>query len=187
MPGPSTVANAAHNVNIDILAYGGWPLFLTYVAMMVLIIIAILRVTFRSNKYDPIFISLSVGWICYQIQAAISINQIGLAIWGWLLGGSLIAYEIATRDTAVIENISPGKKIKKNTKKKEKKGKLNTLKEKIEQRYHYLTAELDYQSGGSNLYSKLRDLHYTLENLYIVGPLTNLTGENATLILSFKS
>lgn len=115
MPGPSTVSNAAHNVNIDILAYGGWPLFLAYFAMMVLIIIAILRVTFRSKKYDPIFISLSVGWICYQIQAAISINQIGLAIWGWLLGGSLIAYEIATRDTAVIENISTGKKIKKNS------------------------------------------------------------------------
>ena len=42
-------------------------------------------------------ISLSVSWICYQVQALISINQIGLAIWGWILTGAVIAYEISTR------------------------------------------------------------------------------------------
>jgi hypothetical protein len=31
------------------------------------------------------------------LQSVISINQIGLAVWGWLFGGALIAYEIATR------------------------------------------------------------------------------------------
>jgi hypothetical protein len=31
----------------------------------------------------------------------ISINQIGLAIWGWLFGGALIAYEIATRPKTI--------------------------------------------------------------------------------------
>ena len=31
------------------------------------------------------------------MQSIISINQIGLAIWGWLFSGALIAYEIATR------------------------------------------------------------------------------------------
>jgi tetratricopeptide (TPR) repeat protein len=33
------------------------------------------------------------------LQSIISINQIGLAVWGWLFGGALIAYEIATRPT----------------------------------------------------------------------------------------
>lgn len=99
LPGPNTVTNAAHNVNIDVLAYGGWPLFASYLLIMVLTIISIIRLILRQRKYDPIGISLVVGWVCYQIQAAISINQIGLAIWGWLFSGAIVAYEIATRVT----------------------------------------------------------------------------------------
>ena len=51
----------------------------------------------RTKKYDPIFVALFVGWTCYQVQSLISINQIGLAVWGWVFGGLLIAYERATR------------------------------------------------------------------------------------------
>jgi hypothetical protein len=40
-------------------------------------------------------------WICYQVQSLISINQIGLAVWGWLLSGALIAYEIRDRSSSV--------------------------------------------------------------------------------------
>jgi hypothetical protein len=35
---------------------------------------------------------MSCVWICYQVQSIISINQIGLAVWGWVLSGALIAY-----------------------------------------------------------------------------------------------
>jgi O-antigen ligase len=116
MPGPNTVTNAAHNVNIDLLAYGGFPLFICYMALLVITLIAIIRVTLRSKKYDVIFVALATGWICYQIQAAISINQIGLAIWGWLFGGAIIAYEISTRDTEVQmrQNSEKTPQIKKN-------------------------------------------------------------------------
>jgi hypothetical protein len=99
MPGPNTVTNAAHNVNIDVLAYGGWPLFLSYLFMIILTFVSILKLIIRKRQYDGISVSLIVGWVCYQIQAAISINQIGLAIWGWLFSGAIVAYEIATRST----------------------------------------------------------------------------------------
>jgi hypothetical protein len=56
----------------------------------------------RSREFNFILISLSVAWICYQVQSVISINQIGLAIWGWILGGALIAYEKVTRPNNVI-------------------------------------------------------------------------------------
>jgi hypothetical protein len=39
-------------------------------------------------------VSLTGVWLCYQLQSTISINQIGLAIWGWAVGGAIIAYEI---------------------------------------------------------------------------------------------
>jgi len=97
LPGPNTTTNAAHNVPFDVLAFGGWPLFVVYLAILSLSVIAIVKVTLRVKKYDAIFVTLTTAWVCYQLQSIISINQIGLAIWGWLFGGALIAYEVATR------------------------------------------------------------------------------------------
>jgi hypothetical protein len=97
LPGPNTVTNAAHNVPFDVFAFGGWPLFVSYIAILLLSVIAIIKVTIRARAYDGIFVTLTTAWVCYQLQSIISINQIGLAIWGWLFGGALIAYEIATR------------------------------------------------------------------------------------------
>jgi O-antigen ligase len=102
-PGPETTSNAAHNIPMDILSYGGWPLFISYIFLIVLAVIAIIKVTLRNKNYDGTFIALAVAWACYQIQAVISISQIGLAIWGWVLSGAVIAFEIATRDSNVSE------------------------------------------------------------------------------------
>ena len=104
LPGPNTTTNAAHNVPFDVFAFGGWPLFITYLAILSLSLVAIIKVTFRARKYDAIFVTLTTAWICYQLQSIISINQIGLAVWGWLFGGALIAYEIATRPKKDSEN-----------------------------------------------------------------------------------
>jgi hypothetical protein len=98
-PGPNTITNAAHNVILDQFAYGGWPMLLAYLAIFALVILAIFKVALRSREFDFNFIALAVAWICYQVQSVISINQIGLAIWGWILGGSLIAYERVTRSS----------------------------------------------------------------------------------------
>jgi O-antigen ligase len=97
LPGPNTVTNTAHNVPFDVFAFGGWPLFVIYLGILALSVIAIIKVTLRARKYDSIFVTLTTAWACYQLQSIISINQIGLAVWGWLFGGALIAYEIATR------------------------------------------------------------------------------------------
>ncbi len=97
LPGPNTTTNAAHNVPFDVFAFGGWPLFVSYLAILALSVSAIIKVTVRNRKYDAVFVTLTTAWLCYQLQSVISINQIGLAVWGWLFGGALIAYEIATR------------------------------------------------------------------------------------------
>ena len=97
LPGPNVTTNAAHNVPFDVFAFGGWPLFIPYLGILLLSAIAIIKVTARTRAYDPVFVTLTTAWVCYQLQSIISINQIGLAIWGWLFGGALIAYEVATR------------------------------------------------------------------------------------------
>ena len=114
-PGPNTTTNAAHNVILDQFAYGGWPMLLAYLAVFPLVILAIFRVSLRNREFDFAFIALAVAWICYQVQSVISINQIGLAIWGWILGGSLIAYEKVTRpsqDSEIKQSTPNGRRVK---------------------------------------------------------------------------
>lgn len=95
LPGVDTVINTAHNVFLDMFAFGGWPLLISYVIIVVIVMISVVRFTIRNRKFDPIFVSLTSVWLCYQLQSTISINQIGLAIWGWTLGAAIIAYEVA--------------------------------------------------------------------------------------------
>ncbi len=97
-PGPDTTTNSAHNVIIDFFASGGWPLMLSYLAMLIIAAVALLRVTLRDRTYRPEFVAIASVWICYQLQSIISINQIGLAIWGWVLTGALVGYERASRN-----------------------------------------------------------------------------------------
>ena len=97
LPGPNTVTNSAHNVNIDIFSYGGFPLLLAYLSLLVLAAIAIVKVVMRTPGYDKYFYPIATAWVCYQAQAIISINQIGLAVWGWALTGAVIGYERCTR------------------------------------------------------------------------------------------
>lgn len=111
LPGPNTTTNAAHNVPFDVFAFGGWPLFIVYLGILALTVSAIIKVTIRARKYDAVFVTLTTAWVCYQLQSIISINQIGLAVWGWLFGGAVIAYEIATRPSKD-EVISDGVKGK---------------------------------------------------------------------------
>lgn len=92
-PGIETVTNAAHNVVIDLFSYGGFPLLISYLAILSLGLSSIFKVLRRRSRYDGIFVAFAVVWVCYQVQSLISINQIGLAIWGWVLTGALISYE----------------------------------------------------------------------------------------------
>jgi hypothetical protein len=95
-------ANSAHNVFLDIASNGGFTLLAIYLAIVVVVIVSIIRVVKRSEGFDVYFAALVGAWVAYQSQSLISINQIGLAIWGWVLSGLIIGYEINTRvkDTA---------------------------------------------------------------------------------------
>jgi O-antigen ligase len=90
-------SNAAHNVYLDIASSGGFPLIAIYLAILALVIVSIAKVVKRSDGFDVYFVAIVGAWVAYQTQAFVSINQIGLAIWGWVLSGLIIGYEINTR------------------------------------------------------------------------------------------
>ncbi len=99
LPGVNTIVNTAHNVPLDMFAFGGWPLFIAYLSIMCISLRAALVIIRKMNSYDAVGIALITAWTCYQVQSIISINQIGLAIWGWVLSGSLIAYSKYSPDS----------------------------------------------------------------------------------------
>jgi hypothetical protein len=74
----------------------------------------------RAHTYNPIFIGFVAVWVGYQAQSIISLNQLGLAVWGWIISGLIIGYEINTRgeqhgvDTAA--NTTKNKKAVKGSK-----------------------------------------------------------------------
>ena len=107
--GPDTTSNAAHNVYLDISSYGGFPLLIVYAALMALVLISAVKVLKRSTSFNPVFAGIFAGWVAFQAQSIISINQIGLAMWGWVLSGLIIGYEIKTRDVVVESVVKKGR------------------------------------------------------------------------------
>ncbi|MEN9736251.1 MAG: hypothetical protein RL129_961 [Actinomycetota bacterium] len=91
--GPSTVSNAAHNVYIDIASTAGIFALLAYLAVIFLGLRAAYKIAKRTTDFDPFFVGIFVSWVGYLIQSAISINNIALGIWGWVLPGVLISIE----------------------------------------------------------------------------------------------
>jgi hypothetical protein len=95
--GVNDYSNAAHNVFLDISSSGGFPLLLVYLILVIYALISAIRVLKRSREFNAPFVAIFAGWVAYQVQSLISINQLGLAIWGWVLTGLIIGYEINTR------------------------------------------------------------------------------------------
>ena len=115
---PGTISNAAHNVVIDIFSYGGFPLLLSYLALLTIGLISIVRYAKRTKVYNGTFVGLAAAWVCYEVQSIISINQAGLAIWGWVLLGALVAFEYSTRSDGqehAKSSVVSSKKIKNST------------------------------------------------------------------------
>jgi hypothetical protein len=106
-PGVDTVINTAHNVYMDMFAFGGWPLLIAYCFITVSVLFSIIKFIRNNRKFDFTFVTLASLWACYQLQSIISINQVGLAIWGWVSAGLLIAYANVNHNQ-ITNNQPPG-------------------------------------------------------------------------------
>jgi len=88
--GLGRTANSAHNISLDVAAGGGFPLLICYLILLGIIAFNILKGLKKGLAKNSIFMAASMSWIAYQVQAAVSINQIGVGVWGWILGGLLL-------------------------------------------------------------------------------------------------
>lgn len=114
-PGVDVTTDTAHNVVIDVFSGTGILGALCYIAIVVIVLKTAISYIRKKKEFDPVFLSLFIPWLGYQLQSLISINQLGLAIWGWLLSGAVIGYVHSRSTTGEIKNseISNAKKSKK--------------------------------------------------------------------------
>jgi O-antigen ligase len=105
--GPEVTSNAAHNVLLDFSSNGGFPLVLIYLALMVLVAISAIKLLKRSTGFNPAVAGLIAVWVAYLAQSIISLNQLGLAVWGWIISGLIIGYELNTREDEKVQEIKP--------------------------------------------------------------------------------
>jgi O-antigen ligase len=85
-----TGTNNAHNTFMQIGATGGLVLLLAYLTLIIFTGYRAVIAFQKSN--DKILVSglLSI-WIIFQVQSLVSIDQIGLVVWGWAAAGCLVA------------------------------------------------------------------------------------------------
>lgn len=96
--GPDVISDAAHNVFIDLAANGGFVLLAIYCGFLILALKKIVAYI-KSGSRDLNFEGVIAIWIAFLAQSIISINQIGLAVWGWAFTGLIIGWRNNLKDT----------------------------------------------------------------------------------------
>jgi len=117
---PTQYTNSAHNVFIDIASSGGLIAFLAFILINVLVIYSALLVFQRSLGFDPVFVTLFSIWFGFNAQLLISINQIGVAVWGWVTSGLVIGLGVIqltpeTQNFNAVKELKNKKVVKKNS------------------------------------------------------------------------
>ena len=92
LPGPDTVTNSAHNQFLDLFAFGGITLLLPYILLIIFGIRSIYVIYKNQKEFDFLPVTLVALFVGHVAQSTISLHQIGISVWGWVLLGLLAAY-----------------------------------------------------------------------------------------------
>ena len=85
------IADSAHNYFIDIAAFGGLILLITYLALFFYVIYCSIKIILHLKVFDASIIAVISAWYAFTTQTFFSIIQPGLTIWGWVLAGLIIS------------------------------------------------------------------------------------------------
>jgi O-antigen ligase len=104
----------AHNVPIQLFATGGVFFGLSYLLLLLTVAFIAIKGLLRTSGEDRLVVGgLFSAWLAFQAQSFVSIDNIGIGVWGWLLSGLVIA--IATEKTSNLEDIKSNLKKPRNS------------------------------------------------------------------------
>ena len=87
--GPQRVTNTAHNIFLDIFAGAGLLAGILFLMLVLLTGFSIIK-SLRSNNFVSLdFQALCAMWFGFVVFCLISINQIGVGIWGFIFMGAI--------------------------------------------------------------------------------------------------
>jgi O-antigen ligase len=104
------IADSAHNVFLDQFANGGVVLGGLYLVLHFIVLRSIFRIVKRGSL-DAKTIGFICAWIGYVSQSLISISQIGLAVWGWIISGLIVGVDANHKLSYSEEKLRNKKKI----------------------------------------------------------------------------
>ena len=84
------ICDTAHNIFIDFAANNGFIVATIYICLIALALKKVSMILRNAKEFDYRIFSMIGLWIGYQVQSIISINHIGIAIWGWVTTGILL-------------------------------------------------------------------------------------------------
>lgn len=101
------ISTNAHNIPIHMFASGGLFFGLSYLVITLFVLASAIRGLRKTYANDLVFLSGIFGaWMAYQSQAIVSIENIGMAVWGWFIGGSIIGLTSLQNQTPPKNNFS---------------------------------------------------------------------------------
>ena len=109
LPGPNVTTNSPHNIFIEQGVNGGVLLLILFFVTQLYVLSCGLRYIKKSQNYSLTFAASFFGWIGFTAQSLISINQIGLAIWGYVLGALTVAIYRQSLNSSTFDNKKPKK------------------------------------------------------------------------------
>jgi O-antigen ligase len=89
--GYEITSSNAHNTIIQLFSTSGMFVGISYLAILGYVLFSGLKLVknFKNDEQKIALVLLS-SWIGFQAQSLISIDNIGISIWGWLLGGAVL-------------------------------------------------------------------------------------------------
>lgn len=96
----------AHNTFIQFFATGGFFLGITYLVLNGYILIrAIHGIKNLSGDNRLLLAGVFSAWVAFHAQSFISIDNIGISIWGWILGGAIVGMSLSASDVPNEKNL----------------------------------------------------------------------------------
>ena len=101
-PGSDIPVDVAHNVLIDYAANGGFMFFTLNLILLGMILKSGIVYLRKLESFDPNFVAIFAIWVGFTTQSIISINQLGLAVWGWVFGGLILGAKYKAEDMGTV-------------------------------------------------------------------------------------
>jgi O-antigen ligase len=93
--GPNLISNAAHNVPVQLASTGGIFVLLTFLALTIFIAWRGIVALRKNRGTEQMVVAIIFGaWVTYEAQSLISIDNLAIAIWGYILGGAVIGLSV---------------------------------------------------------------------------------------------